>query len=167
MVHIYFLKSASLSSKKCKWKLRSRLAITLWLDIQIRVVSGAGPSAMCNHDGTAVINVSCTVLRNVTQTIWWQDGNPPISLLLTGSSSHWDSLIASFMGPTWGRQDPGEPHVGHMNLAIWVKHLCTIYGFVILRVTFAVAFLYDPAFPRRDLVNWVLYLLRSSHKKLT
>ena len=23
------------------------------------------------------------------------------------------------MGPTWGRQDPGGPHVGHMNLAIW------------------------------------------------
>ena len=23
------------------------------------------------------------------------------------------------MGPTWGRQDTGGPHVGHMNLAIW------------------------------------------------
>ena len=23
------------------------------------------------------------------------------------------------MGPTWGRQDPGGPHVGHMNFAIW------------------------------------------------
>ena len=23
------------------------------------------------------------------------------------------------MGPTWGRQDPGGPHVGRMNLAIW------------------------------------------------
>ena len=22
-------------------------------------------------------------------------------------------------GPTWGRQDPGGPHVVHMNLAIW------------------------------------------------
>ena len=22
------------------------------------------------------------------------------------------------MGPTWGRQDPGGPHVGHMKLAI-------------------------------------------------
>ena len=31
-------------------------------------------------------------------------------------------LIARFMGPTWatwGRQDPGGPHVGHMKLAIW------------------------------------------------
>ena len=23
------------------------------------------------------------------------------------------------MGPIWGRQDPGGPHGGHMNLAIW------------------------------------------------
>ena len=22
-------------------------------------------------------------------------------------------------GPTWGRQDPGEPHCGPVNLAIW------------------------------------------------
>ena len=33
------------------------------------------------------------------------------------------SPIARFMGPTWrsiwGRQDPGGPHVGPMNLAIW------------------------------------------------
>ena len=24
------------------------------------------------------------------------------------------------MGPIWGRQDPGGPHVGSMNFAIWV-----------------------------------------------
>ena len=23
------------------------------------------------------------------------------------------------MGPNWGRQDPGGPHVGPMNFAIW------------------------------------------------
>ena len=28
------------------------------------------------------------------------------------------------MGPTWGRQDPGGPHVGPMNLAIWVVIPC-------------------------------------------
>ena len=26
------------------------------------------------------------------------------------------------MGPIWGRQDPGGPHVGPMNLAIWVLY---------------------------------------------
>ena len=25
------------------------------------------------------------------------------------------------LGPTWGRKDPGGPHVGLMNLAIWVS----------------------------------------------
>ena len=28
-------------------------------------------------------------------------------------------LIARNMGPIWGRQDPGGPHVGPMNFAIW------------------------------------------------
>ena len=27
------------------------------------------------------------------------------------------------MGPTWDRQDPGGPHVGHMNIAILVAKL--------------------------------------------
>ena len=25
------------------------------------------------------------------------------------------------MGPIWGRQDPGGPHVGPMNFALWVS----------------------------------------------
>ena len=29
------------------------------------------------------------------------------------------TLIARFMGPIWGRQDPGGPHVDPMNFAIW------------------------------------------------
>ena len=43
---------------------------------------------------------------------------------------HWDGIMASSappdsklhganMGTTWGRKDPGGPHVGPMNLAIW------------------------------------------------
>ena len=24
------------------------------------------------------------------------------------------------MGPIWGRQDPGGPHIGPMNFAIWI-----------------------------------------------
>ena len=28
-------------------------------------------------------------------------------------------LMGATMGPIWGRQDPGEPHVGPMNFAIW------------------------------------------------
>ena len=35
------------------------------------------------------------------------------------------TLIARFMGPIWGRQDPGGPHVGPMNFVIWVKMALT------------------------------------------
>ena len=31
------------------------------------------------------------------------------------------------IGPTWGRQDPGGPYVGPMNLAIWVA-VCVLRG---------------------------------------
>ena len=27
-------------------------------------------------------------------------------------------VYEAYMGPTWGRQDPGGPHVGPMNLAL-------------------------------------------------
>ena len=37
---------------------------------------------------------------------WHQTGEKP-------------SLIARFMGPIWGRQDPGGPHVGPMDFTIW------------------------------------------------
>ena len=31
------------------------------------------------------------------------------------------------MGPIWGRQDPGGPHVGLMNFAIWgICEVCLI-----------------------------------------
>ena len=30
-----------------------------------------------------------------------------------------NKVHGAHMGPTWGRQGPGGPHVGHMNLAFW------------------------------------------------
>ena len=33
------------------------------------------------------------------------------------------------MGPTWGRQDPGAPHVDPTNLAVWE---CMLYQFIII-----------------------------------
>ena len=39
---------------------------------------------------------------------------------LAGVNSHADSKVNwANMGPIWGRQDPGDPHVGPMNFAIW------------------------------------------------
>ena len=33
------------------------------------------------------------------------------------------------MGPIWGRQDPGRPHVGHVNLAIWGTQVLALAQF--------------------------------------
>ena len=33
-------------------------------------------------------------------------------------SSSDNNVHGAYMGPSWGRQDPGGPHVGPMNLAI-------------------------------------------------
>ena len=50
--------------------------------------------------------------------LWVQD---LIYVLLSASAIlHPDSKVhRANMGPTWGRQDPGGPHVGPMNFAIW------------------------------------------------
>ena len=40
--------------------------------------------------------------------------------MLTGSYSPDSKVHGANMGPIWGRQDPGGPHVGPMNFAIWV-----------------------------------------------
>ena len=47
-------------------------------------------------------------------TVHWQRISNPIKRRDTKPS-----LLAMFMGPSWGRQDPGVPHVGPMDLAIW------------------------------------------------
>ena len=49
------------------------------------------------------------------------------------TKDHPDSKIhGANVGPTWGRQDPGEPHAGHRNLAIWVNRSFDVLFAVIL-----------------------------------
>ena len=43
--------------------------------------------------------------------LWWLD---------TGQIYPDSKIHGANLGSTWGRQDPGGPHVGHMSLAIWV-----------------------------------------------
>ena len=43
----------------------------------------------------------------ISQTKWSMENNPD------------NKVNGVNMGPIWGRQDPGGPHVGPMNLAIW------------------------------------------------
>ena len=43
-------------------------------------------------------------------------------VLTLRSNNRANKVYRANMGPTWGRQDPGGPHVGPMNLAIWVTY---------------------------------------------
>ena len=57
---------------------------------------------------------------------WRQIGNEPLCKAMMAQltdhclSENPDNKVhGANMGPTWGRQDPGWLHVGHVNLAIW------------------------------------------------
>ena len=70
---------------------------------------GISTNVNCNPDTLAVKKQSCLVCYCPTY-------------------QRLPTLITRFMGPTWGpwgRQDPGGPHVGPMNFAIWLI-LCEI-----------------------------------------
>ena len=50
---------------------------------------------------------------------WWCPGHS--WLYMSSDREYPDSKVSGAkMGPIWGRQDPGGPHVGPMNFAIWV-----------------------------------------------
>ena len=47
----------------------------------------------------------------------------PYSIINTRPCNLTDSKVhGAIMGPIWGRQDPGEPHVGPVNFAIWAAY---------------------------------------------
>ena len=46
------------------------------------------------------------------------------STVMTKSDDFTDSKVhGANMGPIWGQQDPGGPHVGPMNFATWVVYV--------------------------------------------
>ena len=61
------------------------------------------------------------------QAITWNNGDLSlVSPLVNPSNEIPDNKVhGANMGPIWDRQDPGGPHVGPMNLAIWdaIEHL--------------------------------------------
>ena len=61
-------------------------------------------------------NVSC-VLHSVSSVLWSS------YCLMYISTSPDSKFHGANMGPIWGRQDPGGPHVGPMNFVIWVSFL--------------------------------------------
>ena len=63
---------------------------------------------------------------------WVLDGYP-ILHTTTGLQQNPDSKVhGANMGPIWGRQDPGGPHVGPTNFAIWAIVLIVKDGLILV-----------------------------------
>ena len=58
----------------------------------------------------------CAVCIAIYPGIWLKDVVQQQILILCPDSK----VHGANMGPIWGRQDPGGPHVGPINFAIWV-----------------------------------------------
>ena len=68
---------------------------------------------------TALLEAAQTFFRNVTQkALKCEDDSATNQYAVSNPDS---KFHVANMGPTWGRQYPGGPHVGHMKLAILVK----------------------------------------------
>ena len=73
----------------------------------------------------------------------------------------------AYMGPTWGRQDPGEPHVGPMNLAIrggltvWLLPvLCLCYSYPLISSMKHFKFIQSPT-------HLITYIIHSALQALS
>ena len=66
-------------------------------------------------NGTGVIiHMITSVLTKQQRSVW-------VKRSFESTANFPDSKVhGANMGPIWGRQDPNGPHVGPMNLAIWV-----------------------------------------------
>ena len=115
-----------ISNFKLRWLLWQHTPCLVALCVGV-IVSMARFNSIClttqYHGRTEVCTISkCdnTMAHVCTQWwlgIWtiylWRVRNVPIKV-------HPDNKVhGAYMGPTWGRQDPGGLHVGPMILAIW------------------------------------------------
>ena len=65
--------------------------------------------------------------------ISWSWGGQKYGTHLLGYQDYPDSKVhGPNMGPIWGRQDPGGPHVGPMSFAIWVPRPAAFCSLVML-----------------------------------
>ena len=76
----------------------------------------------CSHyDVIVMCYFSCSILMlffnrplNLYNRLYWQNVFVWLNRVFPDSKVH-----GANMGPSWGRQDPGGPHDGHMNLTNW------------------------------------------------
>ena len=77
------------------------------------------PAKLKHHSGPICVQVPCSLFFLVSQP---NKAYATKEAITSQAIPKWQSSWAN-MGALWGRQDPGGPHVGPINFAIWVA-LC-------------------------------------------
>ena len=104
----------------------------IWITMEISLVKWApGHGVLCSIQGPTV-NSWYYQSHQPSQSDYIVEGKTCFNIKISFGSigitmimrrqfwDHSDSKVhGANMGPTWGRQDPGGPHVGPMNFAIW------------------------------------------------
>ena len=101
------------------WCFKARLSMSCWLwyqEISSHLVDYPWFPA---HAICLGHNQGCQIFTSLLGVA----NSPNFEHYIPDSKIHGDNV-----GPTWGRQDPGGPHVGHMNFAIWDAHTNTDTG---------------------------------------
>ena len=69
-----------------------------------------------------IIEFSVFTVERILVLTYWEQGllyEHGLTLIPAWISKHPDSKVhGAYMGPTWGRQDPGGPHISPMNFII-------------------------------------------------
>ena len=82
----------------------------------------AGVAITCFHKATTISPFHHLWISTVNGLIVYAQKNQtfhPRSFIIYPNSK----VHGANMGPIWGRQDPGGPHIGPTNFAIWVQIL--------------------------------------------
>ena len=97
----------------------NRFMLSWWLQVSW-FLSGTRPSGItfgldCYY--SIIYHILCNIKAALLRLLYSIDVGVGIFalFLFPESKVHWAN-----MGPIWGRQGPGGPHVGPMNFAIWV-----------------------------------------------
>ena len=82
--------------------------------LEIKLTTTTSVNSLFLFHIASSIRVMCYVVHLSKQQMVWSLQLSRCHRTIPDSKVH-----GANMGPIWGRQDPGGPHVGHMNLAIW------------------------------------------------
>ena len=127
--HISMLSFAQKTSFLCALFFFLQVSAVLSNHISSVFILNFGHIILCEYN---ICSYSIISFVQNTTTSWQEnsfcitslwENNPPVTSRFPSqraSNVEPDSKVhGANMGPIWGRQDPGGPHVGHMNFAIW------------------------------------------------